>query len=57
MNYLDEKSAFCWITGENFLAYKSLRKKVKFSIKDFFRRILLVNMTKSAGNCEFGHIY
>ena len=57
MNYLDEKSAFCWITGENFLAYKSLRKKVKFSIKDFFRRIFSVNVTKSAVSCGFGHIY
>ena len=27
-------------------------EKMKFSIKDFFS-----NVTKSAGNCGFGHIY
>ena len=40
-------------------------QKIKFSIKDFFskcdqvfhRGFLKVNVTKSAGNCRFGHIY
>ena len=33
-------------------------QKMKFSIKDFFnKRTCSINVTKSTGNCEFGHIY
>ena len=46
-----EKSFLRNLKWRNLLAALTA-EKMKFSIKDFFN-----NVTKSAGNCGFGHIY
>ena len=45
-------AAIRYIKWTGFIS-RTTAQKMKFSIKDFFS----VNVTKSAGNCGFGHIY